>query len=941
MSIRRRVRAPGPLTRRAAASAFAAPGWFAVTLAAVAALTAARVAPTLIDDRAADDAFRNAVVDAAPRAPWQPVTGVHAYVAGLLDPVATGDLTAAMDDLQVYGAPTVQVRPIGYPTDPTDPVPTVRGPSGTATAVIVHRTGVVGALAGTAGGGASTDPVGVWLPRPVADAIGAGVGSTVWFSQPPSRGTVPDPLPEAMATVAGVYEVDASGVLPRRPPPDIDGGWAALAPDLPDDPLDPSAVAPMAFADLATALAVIERLVERPLVTWDLPWQGAVTIENGRTAASAIRRLDLRLGQRNDVVGGITAELGLDRVRVTSAVPDLVADADAVRAAQAPLSASLGTTGQVLGGVMVGAVVWLASRARRREVELSVQSGDRLVAVAGRALLERAAAIVLGVGVGVASAWALVALDPDAGTVSSTAWAMARRDAAVAAVVAASIVVVVAWHAAWSSPGTPTGRVHGLVDALRWEVVVGVAAVATWWELRSHPDGALGTSAIVLFPVCAALTIAAVAIRLIGLGVAVSTEGHGSHGAFGAAPRHPAVHVVRRRVAARIREAGPSLLLSTAGLSLAIFAVSLDRAGDDAIGAKIDAKAGARTVVQLGWSGELTGGRPVLPTPPAGSTVVWRVGSIDAGPRERFDLQVVDPDSYLDAVRWHASFADLDPKSLVGLIRHELPAHVLPVIASGPGIEQLPDGGVVDEGLFQFPYQVVARVTTMPGRMDANRGMLTVAAPLLFERLGDAAPIVPTGRSDDQDGSFQTFLWSERPAGDLVAQLDEIGVDLTDAGRAGTRVVGGSDQVARTPAFVAFRAVAPFFAGVGILTLLLGAAAPLVQVLRQRRTDAVDGVVMRSFGLRRRDLLVLSLAAPSATAVTAVSVGVPTAIWLVRTVVPRADPSPSDLPGFAGTTSLTASVAGGAALVGAALVAGLVSARIAHRATAEDLRDAE
>ncbi|MFN8020357.1 MAG: FtsX-like permease family protein [Acidimicrobiales bacterium] len=932
-----RVRPPGPLTRRAFVAALDAPGWFVVSALAVAVVAMARVGPTLIDDRAADDAFRSAVVDASPRAPWQPVTDVHAYVDGLTDPAAADGLTVAMDDLQVYGSPTVTVQPIGYRTDASDPMPVVRGPAGTAPAVIVHRTGVANAFAGV-GAPAAT---GVWLSRPVADAIGATAGTTVWFSEPATRGSSPDPLPEAAVAVAGVYDVSDDGVFPAVPPAGVDGGWSALAPDLPDDPIDPSEVASMAFADLHTTLGVIAQLGERSLVTWDLPWQGAVDIETGRRASTAIRRLDQRLGQRNDSVGAFTADLGLGQVRVTSAVPDLVAGADEVRTAQAPLSASLATTGQVLGVVMLGAVVWLSDRARRREIELVVQSGGRLVAVGARSVLERTWAVLLGVSLGTAAAWALVSVGADGGSVSAAAWAAARRDVVVAGLVALGTVAVVSWHGAWSSPGTPTGRVHAVASAVRWEVVVAVATLATGWELRAHPDGALDTSAIVLFPVCAALTVAAVTIRVLGWAVGSLVARRDRRRRTASRSRHPVAHVLVRRFAARLREATPSLLVTTAGLALAVFAVSLDRSGSDTIAAKVDSTAGARTVVQLGWSGDLTGGETGLPDPPDGASVVWRVGSIDAGPRERFDLQAVDPGTFPRAARWHTSFGERGLQPLMALIDDELPAHVLPVIASGPGIEQLPDDGLVDEGLFQFPYRIVARLPTMPGRLDAHRGMLTVAAPLLFDRLGDQAPTVPADRADDRDGSFQTFLWSERRSSDLIAQLDSLGVDLTDGGRREVRVVSGSDLVDRTPVYVAFRTVAPFFAGIGLLTLLLGGAAPLVQVLRDRRGDAVDGVILRSMGLRGHQAALLAMATPLATAVVAVTVGVPTSLVLVRLVVPRADPASSASPGFAGTVDPSVAGTCAAAILVAATIAGLVSTRLARRATAEDLRVAE
>lgn len=920
-----------PLTASALAAPRRAPGWFAAVVLATAVLVAARAAPPLVDDVAADSAFRSALDEAPRRAPWQPPTDAHGYVVDLVDPSAIAQLTAAIGAIRVYGEPIVTVRPIGYLTGSSDPIPTVRGPAGSTTAVPFHRTGAVEQVAGATGATGDPSASGVWLPAPVADAVGATAGSTVWLSSVPTRTADDVPVVEVPVDVAGVYPVVGDG-----PFPDVPGvEWSVLAVDLPDRPDDPTAVAPMVLGDLDTVLAVLEEQHERPLTTWDLPWEGPRDIETGRAAAEAFVAFDRRLGRPLDFVGSITRDAGVGRMRIASAVPDLVEEAEAVRLELAPLSGSLSTTGEVLGAALLGAAVWLSTRARRREIELAVHGGTRLGTFAGRSVLEHLAGVIVGLALGAAGAWtAIVARDPGA-SVSSSAVGSARTRVLIAAVAAVAIVALTAWHAAWSVPGVARGRGRALAGALRWEVVVAVAALATWWELLPRTDGALGTSAIVLFPIAAALTVAAITSRLTA---AVVRRLGRRRGPSRRPRRHPLRHVVLRRLAGRIRDATPTMVIGASALAIAVFALSLDRAGSEAMTAKAASLGGARTVVRLGWSGEVNDDRPGIPGDIADATVVWRVGSIDAGIRERFDLQVVDPRSFAGVASWHRWFADQSPAELVAAIERPIPGDILPVIASGPQVDLLPTDGVMDEGLWNFRYRIVARVTTMPGRVDPNRGMLTVAAPVLFELLGDQAAVVPIDRADDRDGSFQTFFWSSRDSADVVTQLGELGLDPAELD---VRSITGADRAARTPAFVAFETVAPLFSAIAVLALALGCAAPLLQALRARGQVAAEGVLMRSFGASTRAQWSVAVVPAVATAFLSCAVGIVTGAALVGFVVPRADTAARDLPGFVGEVHRTGVILAVGVYTIAALTAGTMSYVIARRATAEVLRAAD
>jgi membrane protein DedA with SNARE-associated domain len=112
-------------------------------------------------------------------------------------------------------------------------------------------------------------------------------------------------------------------------------------------------------------------------------------------------------------------------------------------------------------------------------------------------------------------------------------------------------------------------------------------------------------------------------------------------------------------------------------------------------------------------------------------------------------------------------------------------------------------------------------------------------------------------------------------------------------------------------------------------------------VLRARGQVAAEGVLMRSFGTSARAQWSVAVVPAVATALVSGGVGIVTGTALVGFVVPRADTSARDLPGFVGEVHPTGVILAIGASTVAALVAGTMSYVIARRATSEVLRAAD
>jgi hypothetical protein len=932
-----RLRGPAPLTRRAMTFALRAPHWALAIAAAVAVLSLARVTPALTVDVIADRTFVTTVQDAPGSRPGQAATDVSAYVLDATDAATLEALRVAIDDLAISGPPTMSVRPVGYASGPRRPAPVVIGPAGEADAVLYARDGAVASLDVAAETATPTD--GVWLPSELAQQIGAEPGDPVGFAlRYPAGSPGADTARVAMTVLAGTYRTSAEGR-----PVDGDIAWSSVRnlPTVQPNPSLGSVVAPLAVTDVDLLIPLTVEMGERTLADWVAPWEGDVSIERGRLAAAAFTRLERRLVEPFDAIGSITFEAGLDRMQLVSDVPSLVEDADETATAVRPFLTALSVAGQVTGAGMVVAAAWLLARSRRREVDLAIQHGTTLWRLAMRAVIELAPAALVGAIGGWAATWFLVRRLGDGAAVSASGAAAAWGLVPGAAIGSLALVGAVTAQVAWGLVPAKPGLVRTVASSLRWEVVVGVFAVATGLELLSRRDQALASGSVVLFPIAATVAVSALVVRVVAA-IAIDVVRRTTTRRERPPSSMPLLLAVRRATAS-LREASSVTVIGATGLGVMVYASSFAGSGDAAIEAKAASLGGAVSTVRIGWSGDVTGGEPGLPTDlPAGTTVVWRVAGMDGAIDDPVDLLAIDPATFLDAAVWHPSFADESPDAVLSRLTPggERPdgstARPIPVVVAGPDAARFPSVGVMDDGTWSLVYRVVDRLATVPGRTDANRSLVMVSAPELFRLLGPIAPVVPGERVDDRDGNFRTALWTTARGAALDEQLADLGVlDRDDA------EVGGIDVAAREPLFVAFRESLPYTRVIGLLALAIGSAGAALHMARRRQPMAIEALMLRAIGVRSRASLASLIAELLVLAALAGAIGSLVAGALVRFLTPRLDPDPAALPVLVPQLSSVALVVGAVALVAAAVGAATVAHTVATRSTSEVLRVAD
>jgi hypothetical protein len=248
------------------------------------------------------------------------------------------------------------------------------------------------------------------------------------------------------------------------------------------------------------------------------------------------------------------------------------------------------------------------------------------------------------------------------------------------------------------------------------------------------------------------------------------------------------------------------------------------------------------------------------------------------------------------------------------------------------------------EAQWSATYEVVDRVTTLPGRIEAGRDLLMVGAPTLFELIGGQSPVVPADRADDRDGNWRTALWTTASGDELDAQLASLGIagESQDSGtRSSEAGIGGVTVAERAPLFVAFRATLPYLRVIGVLALALGCAGAVLHAARARQSLAVETLLLRTIGVGRSARTVAMVAELMMMAVLAAVFGSLIAVALVRFLTPRLDPDPALLPAMVPQLSVSGLAIGAVAVLGAAVVTALGAQVLAGRAGSEVLRVAD
>ena len=472
-------RAVDPLVRSATTFVARRPLWGLTIGVATAVLALAASTAPLVTEAAADRAFHQEALAAVGSPPG---TGIDARASttGLADAAAAAAVAARLDALDVYGSPTMSVRPIRPYSGFRHPMPLVAAGD-------VRATGVVYALGDTVStlrtiGDTAPAPGAVWLPDTLAAELGVSAGDSVELAlvaQLTDADLAAGALPPEQQPLDGI-DVDVAGVyLTEDGLPVSDGfDWQSIAQQLPPHPELVGRTAPLVLTDTTTAMTVLDEMGDNPFVIWDAAWEGPTTISRGRDAAGSLADASEDFADSHSRIGSLVEGASADDVVLASSEPDFVQRSDEGAAILDPVLDSIALAALLVAVLVLATCVWLLVASRRRETMLSLARGESPTRVASIVLVELLPALI----VGVVAAYAIVRWAPGLvagdGSIGPHTAGTARRWVIACLPVAVLVVFAVALSTAWIIDPATADRAKRWLSVLRPETIAVVAAAA-------------------------------------------------------------------------------------------------------------------------------------------------------------------------------------------------------------------------------------------------------------------------------------------------------------------------------------------------------------------------------------------------------------------------------------------------------------------------------
>ena len=605
-------RAPWLLVRR--------PGVLAPAAGAAAVLAAAMASVPLFLSSAGTEAV---ALQAAERCPRD--TGATSLIPpGPGSPLGTPDpFTPLSDDL----GPSTQWARLET---------TMETPDGSARTpvVVLHRDGALEHVEVLEG---SPRPGGVWLSDRAVAMTGAGRRAGV------ELGGVPTP-------VAGVYRDLTAGSI-------ADPFWCAHGSDLLLQGADLVPPPPLVIADRETWFSLEGSAGPSGVeAAWEVPLRDGVTVTETRelveelacegadaadlTWCEGASPLDDRDIEAPDAATFVERSFG-------TSLPFVADRARSIQTAVGGGVWPVAVLAALAGAGLVAATALLWCDRRQREVTLLTVRGVTPAAVAAKAVLELAGALVLGSAAGVLLAYSLVVGVGPSPTLEPAAVVRALG-AGVAALVLSAVVV-----AAAVGVRAGAGAVRHRPAWLRlvpWELALGLVTLVSWRRLDVSgvpvSSGATASPVDVLglmFPVLFLATTVAVAGRVLVLAL----------GPLRAVSRDwpSALFLAVRRVA-RYRAAVVGMVAASALATGVIgYAATIQRSMDATLEAKTLVYLGSDVVVRL------------PPDEPVPAALAGRATSVDRydhawvelASREQVNVFAIDPTTFADAAFWDDS----------------------------------------------------------------------------------------------------------------------------------------------------------------------------------------------------------------------------------------------------------------------------------------------
>ena len=943
---------PSPLWMSAPTRLLRSGLWGPLVLGALLLLATAGAAPVLFYAYAADAAWRTTVeaVPVTARAADAPVVRLNGG-AGPEDSreAALLERLAAIPGL---GPARVVAGSVGTELAGRDALltPFVRAGDRTERARLYADQDLADALV-PAPAGTSPEAGGLWLPAPVAARLGVGAGDRVEVGvsrrDGPALGETTAP-----AEVAGTYAVGADG---RRPAdPSGTGRWTARVGQLPADTEFPTRTAALLVGDVET----VQRLAEA--VGDELFWTAEAGLATALPPLPEVRRTAdrvARLGRALTDPGVLSTADGPLRTGLVSGLPDLAADAVAVRDATVARTSTLAWAGVVLGLLAVVAVAVLGTARRRLELALDAELGTAPAAVGARAGLEvLPAAVLAGLG-GPLLAQAVLGAAGAGPAASRSVLAAAAANAAQGLAVAVLLVALVAGCAA--AVAARPARAGADRRRLPWEVLLAVAAVTAVLGLTSRPERAAPAWVDLLVPVLVVAAVGAVGGRLLLAGLARAARRLGS--ARPGSRRSAVGWLALRRLSAPDEARLLVVTVLVLGLGMQLFALSAAAAVADVSEDRAAVAAGAQASIRIPGSWLLDddpvgppddappgSSLPEVRTPelPDGATLVWQRTGTVPGLFGYVTVLVVDPGTLRTAAAWGRGpelararalldrFAAADRES-EDARRRGLTAAPVPAVVVGSADLRRGQVASVDLSLrpspLGVPVEVLDVLPAFPGA-DGTRTTVVVGTSMLA-RLGHSDPrrLPP---DPDSDAGFRLRLWSADGPDGLDAVLSRRGVEGDEA-----TTLAQARQ--RPDLAAARRSLGYSVALAGCVALLAVVALCLLADRSAARGRAAD-LLLRRAGLGRAGPVrarVLELALTGALALVLAVLGVLLLSPLAAALVDGAGGARPVLT-FRPTAAGLAATAG-TAVVATALASAVVAVRARTGSDGQVLRDAD
>lgn len=694
---------------------------------------------------------------------------------------------------------------------------------------------------------------GAWLPAPLADELGVGVGDAVQSGVDTRDGRVLSDV-----TVAGVYQVDDDG----RTPTDRDGSdyWSYWQDQLPRNVEFGTEVAPLIVTDIDVAEALAATVGDSMLKVIDTDLDDPdVSLADAREIAGELEELRQEIVQREN---GVTTVQDPRRWRLVTGLPTLVEDSSRLSAAITVRSTTVTVAGLIVAFAAMLAVGLLNARDRRLELRLDAALGQTPVMVALRYGLGALPPAAIGLAIGAAAAWGIVTGVGPPGRTSRGVLVSAVEQATVATGAAVVLVVTVYGSAAALAARPDPAATRRVRVPWEFALVVALAtALAGLFGRPAEQQPPVGLTLVV--PVLAVAALGAVGGALVMAAVRLSFRSAGARIATRAA-------AVRSLALRRVATAAGSLVivtLLTASLGTLGYTVASGSAVDRAIADKVATVGGASATspIEASWpfdpqAPELPVATPEEPQPPLparrqpplpdGATVVWHDSVIIPAEEVDLGLMVVDPASFEIAADWGTGRALQQAREALRVL-----ADAEQTAATGsPGASaggELPVTVIGSEGVAagdtfrastpnaQFSARVVAVSETFPG-FDSGAPVVVVPADLYLSRLDTLDP-----RFREPIGSFLSAeVWSAGGVTGLVTLLTSVGLDADD--------VDSAALVAERPPFVVARTGGQYQLAIAVGVAGMALVAVCLHADRRAAESRAADVLLARIGLGSR-----------------------------------------------------------------------------------------